>query len=478
MKKFFYSFAVFAAMMTFAACTNDIPEGPGQAEQDVIGTVNNIMSRANGRMNVNSTPLVGPEITEESFTWTDPLKVLEIFPEFITPEGNYDNFLFVSNGEPFDLVMLYSNGGYRHELGLYWYDESGVRHEENVWDEFVEEAKKPKTWVNANGQKTDQISRISDNAGAYKVQLPKGTKFGFFVTSRHNNAERNIVTESVRLDPPAGPIVACEYKFYSEQELNWNYKLLNKDGNLACQAMCNNNIDDWTVVGFEDISLTSTSCDKDFNDCVFAMNPKQHVEGEPVSESVETNLSVADKGSYDQVKLSMHIRANTDIKVVLPIADEVLADDFAIVAKHDVEASYSEPIEIANKTVELIYSITEKGYLQIETKGITQEILDYCNDNYADGLTFECNLAYGKFVLEDQPTITFSNEPTYYVTSCVNNSPEAKDVEVVWTLDGVNKIFENPKFGPEDGLNYTHRFYSTKTLEELQAEGWLRNLTE
>lgn len=482
MKKLFYSFAAVVVLFSFAACCNELeePELQEQSPEELTESIEeNIGSRAKGAAKPKGAPAVGPDVEEMPYTWTNPMEVLDIFPEFETPQGAYDNFLFVSNGEPFDLVMLYSNGGYRHQLGIYWYDEDGDCHEMDIWDEFEEMAKRPETWYNANGAVSNKLSRLSDDAGAYSITIPKGIKFGFYNHTLKNDGNKSEVVEGVRLDPPAGPIVDCIYKFYSEAEKNWNYNLLKKDGKLACQAMCTN-VDNWTLIGFEDISLTWPSCDKDFNDCVFAISPKQIIDGEPITEkvdgSVETNLSVADKGTYDQVKLSMHIRANTDIKVVLPIADPVLADDFNIVAKHDIEASYSEPIKIADHTIELVYSLTEKGYLQIETKGINQDVLDYCNNHYADGLTFECNLAYGKFVLEDTPTISFTNEPTYYVTSCVNNSSEANDFEVVWP-DVANLIYTNSKYGPDDGLNYTHRFYSNDTLEHLQSLGWLRKLT-
>lgn len=481
MKNLLYTLTAAAAFVALAACTNDLEEITEQTPDEIAESViDNIGSRVNRSAKVKGTPAETPQVTPISYTWTNPLDVLDIFPEFVTPQGIYDNFLFVSNGEPFDLVMLYSNGGYRHQMGIYWYDADGDCHEMDVWDEFEEMSKSPVTWYNANGSKSDILSRLSDDASAYTIQLPKGTKFGFYNHSLKNDGQKSEIVEGVRLDPPAGPIVDCIYKFYSEAEKNWNYNLLNKDGKLACQAMCTN-INDWTVIGFEDISLTWPSCDKDFNDCVFAINPQQIIDGQPQTEkvdgSVETNLSVANKGTYDQVKLSMHVRANTDVKIVLPIADPVLADDFAIVAKHNIEASYSEPIEIDDQTVELVYTVTEKGYLQIETKGINQKVLDYCNNHYADGLTIECNLGYGNFALDSKPIISFTNEPAFYLTTCVTNSPEAKDYEVEWPDAGA-PIFVDPTVTWGETFNYTRSYYSTSTLEDLQSKGWLKHLVK
>lgn len=46
--------------------------------------------------------------------------------------------------------MLYSNGGYRHQMGIYWYDADGDCHEMDVWDEFEEMVKRPTTWYIAS----------------------------------------------------------------------------------------------------------------------------------------------------------------------------------------------------------------------------------------------------------------------------------------------------------------------------------------
>lgn len=480
MKKISYLFLSALAIVALQSCANEDNFGDSGYDNDVVAAQTAIRSYINGAGGLNETPADAPDVERIAYHWDNSVDVFEHFPEFKTPEGCYDNFLYVSNGEPFDLVMLYSNGGYRHYMGIYWYDADGNCHEQQLWSEWDDLKGGDKVWVNANGSVTDKISRQSDEAGAYKIQLPAGTKFGFYVHSLNGNKEE--IKEAVREPMPFGPLVTHVYKFYTEQEKNWNYPVAVYDkyaenGRLSSQAMTTS-IDGWTLVGFEDISITYPSCDFDYNDCVFAINPAQHIDGTPQTErvegSVETNLSVAPKDSYDQVKLSVHVRANTDVEIVLPIANEALADDFAIVAKHDIEYAYSEPITIADQTVELLYSITKEGYLKIQTKGINQAVLDYCNNTYADGLTFECNLGFGKFDLEGTPTIAFTNEPYVYKTSCVNNSTEATDVEVVWA-DG-SLIHANPAVGPVHDLTYTHRYYSTYSLTELQGMGWLKNV--
>lgn len=467
MKKYYYLLTAAICLASMVACTND--ENGVETDQSSL-IVNALKTRTQGSMKCNEAPATSLEVEKITFHWDNPVDIFEHFPESTTPEGKFGNYLFESNGEPFNIVMLYSNGGYRHYMGIYWYDESGFCHEQEIWNEFDDEAKGSNVWENYNGSKTNlQISRKSDKAGAYKVCLPAGTRFGFYQVSVNNNSSRTLINE--KLDGKF-----YDYKFYTEQERNWNYESL-KDKELCCQTMSMQTEvggETWTIIGMEDISLTNYSCDKDFNDCVFALNPSPRIivnpQTEKVEGSVETNLSVADKGSYDQVKLSLHIRANTDVSVILPIVDPVLADDFAIVAKHDIEASYSEPLTIGTHTVELIYSLTQEGYLKIDTKGICQEVLDYCNETYADGMTFECNLAYGKFNLEGTPTITFAKEPYVYVTSCVKEDAEAHDFEVMW--ENGNAICNDA----DQESRYTHTYYSIYTLDALKEMGYLKNV--
>ncbi len=337
-----------------------------------------------------------------SYTWESPIDVFAHFPEFVTPEGYFDDFLFESNGEPFDLVMLYSNGGYRHLMGIYWY-EDGEYHEQQLWDE--REDIKAHTWVNFNGADSKgAISRKSDNAGAYTIQLPKGIKYGFFCHSLLNDEE---IKEGIRTPLPFGPIVGYTYLFYTEKEKNWSYTVAVYDkyaeqGKTVTQAMTTS-AGDWTIVGFEDRSITHPGCDRDYNDCVFAMNPRQRIEGEepvkPTADCVEVNLSVNDEhatGDFVATKLSIHVRSITDVEVFLPIDKQYYceADDM------DISLSHREPNMVYNtdpQYVEMTLADTKVTFevryedegIYVTTDGINQAVIDYCNETYGDGITFE-----------------------------------------------------------------------------------------
>ncbi len=522
MKKIIFCIATLIAAFGFSSCSSDEGFG-GNPDQELNDAKQAIKSKLFGATLLDETPKQ-VVTTLPTYHWTSPIDIVKLLPESQTPQAVYSNYFYYSNGEPFTVVMLYGNGAYTHICGIYWYDANGEYHEQDLWDENTlvqgDKSKNPKAqWYNPNLNSDSKntkglISRQSDDAGAYEINLPKNTKFGFYQKSIYGGGIVCGTTETTcskckgtgkiygvkcTTCKGTGKISAKDeshpFKFFSEKSLNWNN---------TCQTVTFNTDEDWTVVGFEDISRTGTNtsgfgCDHDFNDCVFAVNPKLNIQPLPVDPdddpvpptpvpdpdpepqpiiypnqgSVETNLSYTEKKDGDiSVRVSIHIRDTTDVTITLPFVDQALKDDFAIVAKHDVEATYSDPITINGQTVELIYSINADGNLTITTKGITAEILQYCRETYSDGLTFESNLSYPKGTkVTGTPTITFTKEPYVYITSCVNNSTEATDYEIKWEDNG-SLIYTNPKFGDPDGLNYTHCFYSTHSLEDLKKFDW------
>lgn len=441
----FLTLATVALVTMFSGCKSDDPTYPkGEADISIakapefrISSGDNILVQSQntpgapaprrapgtsvGALTYNTIP----------YTWTNPINIFEHFPEFVTPEGYYDDFLFESNGEPFDLVMLYANGGYRHLMGIYWY-ENGEYHEQQLWDERDDEA--AGTWNNFNG--TDSkgaISRKSDNAGAYTIQFPKGTKYGFFCHSLMYGEE---IKEGIHTPLPYGPIVTYTYLFYTEKEKNWSYDVAVYDkyaeqGKTVTQAMTTT-VNDWTIVGFEDMSITYPSCDRDYNDCVFAMNPRQRVQGEepvkPTADCVEVNLSVNDEhvnGDYIATKLSIHVRSLTDVEVFIPVEKQYYceADDMDISLSHrepnmvyNTDPQYVE-MTVAGTKVTFTVRYEDEG-IYVTTDGINQTVIDYCNENYGDGITFEVWNYFKAITREelkpmlDQSTVSFLDRNT------------------------------------------------------------------
>lgn len=113
-------------------------------------------------------------------------------------------------------------------------------------------------------------------------------------------------------------------------------------------------------------------------------------------DEVEINLALDEKEDGDLLEshLSMHVRSATDVKVFIPVPAQYYceADDMAIVLEHkeafEHGGPYSMEYNIGGNIVTLNVAFEEEG-IYIWTDGITQEVIDYCWENYQDGVTFE-----------------------------------------------------------------------------------------
>lgn len=134
------------------------------------------------------------------------------------------------------------------------------------------------------------------------------------------------------------------------------------------------------------------------------------VESEEIlhNNEVEVNLSVMDSHRYynDEeliTKLSIHVRTATDVTVRIPVPVEILVpkDDLDIAIRHP-ELVYGEnhkaSFEINGNTVELNVRFTDATdcagvgygyYIEVSTKGINQDVIDYCMQANGDGVNFE-----------------------------------------------------------------------------------------
>lgn len=319
-------------------------------------------------------------------------------------------------------------------MGIYWY-ENGEVIERELWVETEDVANQ--TWVNFNGSDSKgAISRKSDDAGAYSITLPKGTKFGFYC---HSTLNGNEIKEGIHTPLPFGPIVDYTYKFYTENAKNWSYDVAVYDkyaekGKTVTQSM-STSINGWTVVGFEDMSITYPSCDRDYNDCVFAMNPAQVVEGTTTDNAVEVNLSVNDKheqGDYIATKLSIHVRALTDVDVFIPVAKNYYcqADDMDISASHKyLDIVYNTTpqyvdMKIGKSAVKMTVTYTDEG-IHVTTDGVNEEVINYCDATYKDGITFEVWNYFNESIdrptlkgMLDKSTVTFlTKQPEAYINA-------------------------------------------------------------
>lgn len=162
---------------------------------------------------------------------------------------------------------------------------------------------------------------------------------------------------------------------------------------------------------------------------------------------VEVNLELVDSHTQHGIvdlasKLSIHVRHATNVTINIPIPANYIieSDDLYIFDKHYVNGVYgteSIQYEIAGQTVTLNVDITDEG-LQITTEGINEQVIEYCQEHYKDGINFEVWTYYQgdgrESILEslNESTITFTNNPRYYINAF------GYDWNELDKLDGVN----------------------------------------
>lgn len=394
MKNLFYVFGLF--ILFLSGCTNNF-------EDDIVPINDNrndkvyFLSR-NIYLNSYSTRASNDILNIEkiNYEWENPIDIFERFPESKKPEGTYGDYVFESNGQPFNVIMLYSNGAYSHELGLYYYDENGDTTNVKLW---VETEESSSDWRNEGGSKTPSgISRLTDNAGAYIITIPEGTRFGFYQISYQGGKIK---------DDGHGN----NYIFFTEQELNYN----NDIQSMSYQTIVNNQ--SWTIIGMEDIGLPGG--DKDYNDVVFALNPspkmiaKDDETGEEIevipecsyTGEVEFDIYYQEHKDWNEIKTSIHLRDTVDAKVFIPIPKEYQCDvdDFAIrVSQPDNIYYKTDKVKVGADWYDVTYYVSHKSDgIEIFLKGSKlAEVLKKSREIYDDGITLEVHsyIAYERLI--------------------------------------------------------------------------------
>ena len=122
-------------------------------------------------------------------------------------------------------------------------------------------------------------------------------------------------------------------------------------------------------------------------------------EGNENSDSVEVNFSINERNyPSNDTKLSIHVRSVSDVTVFIPASAEYYckADDMHIVQSHKNNVEVSSLIEHAEMTIDgnkvgLDITFAENG-ITIKTSGMNENVQNYLQREYQDGLTFEiCN---------------------------------------------------------------------------------------
>ncbi len=218
-----------------------------------------------------------------------------------------------------------------------------------------------------------------------------------------------------------------------------------------------------------------------------------------VEENVEVNFSLNADTASAQTKLSIHIRQATDVKVVIPVPDEyyIDKDDMFIVLQHEGEQyTYNELAQEVTYTFEInenVYTVTvtvefNSDNITITTDGMNQEILDYLNKVYSDGLTVEVNNYFNTYLsraelaaLLDKTTIEFldmSAAEVNYINTQNSTTKQVDENGMIVLYDTAGNVIEYYTIGgystvtEADGSTWEKAYYvTTLTDEELVALG-------
>ena len=396
-------------------------------------------------------------------------------------EGLETDFIFYAERDvTFEIYPVFSQTTTPNSLGLFYYDNDGVYHEETVWNNMqpwdLTETKYDEpvldSWVDDPNHWSGEGGYYSQWGVTYskgvKISIPAGYKFGFFWSG---NTDTGAATT-----------------YYTSFEKNEEIYCTDGGGNRLDPETTSQFhavtfvLDGKTYIGFEDWS------DFDFQDWVFTCDQKltivpssdpvipddddngddttPGIPGDDHTSEVETNLHITDKdGKYPESHLSIHVRTAADIDMFIPMPLDMVcpADDLEIVKRHfEGETIHGGTFENAEKdedgkitmqggllskvdyqigewTVSLYVEYVVAGYTSIDgdtfsedgihiwTEGLegNTALMEYLQNEYGDGITFEIWNYYNEdadlFVLKqylDRAIIKFIGQlPDYYINA-------------------------------------------------------------
>ena len=221
---------------------------------------------------------------------------------------------------------------------------------------------------------------------------------------------------------------------------------------------------------------------------------------------VEINLSINDLHMNEEgeakyeiedliSKLSIHLRAASDVTIVLPVPATMYCDqdDFAVFGTHEalmaftgesstktvtVRPASAEGVEPAVEALTVNLTVTYTpggegvGNITITTEGMSQPVLDYCKATYADGLNIEIyNYFKGsavntiealKAVLEGSKVTFGSVENVDYYINAFNQTKEGEKFGQDCTVAPTGNDFDDPTEGEHFNGSKYNQIYSKK----------------
>lgn len=357
-------------------------------------------------------------------------------------------------------------------LGIFYYDENGQLHKQRVWEGMNPRDTELTVEQEDNNAKT--VMRVE----GIRVTVKAGYKFGFFWEGRSSTAQR------------------CEW--YSIAELNEPAQQLKGEEIYSTHAGTFE-IDGVTFMGFEDW------IDFDYQDWVFFVDPSLKTVPShdklpdfttPPSEDnnddvdqpavnsrhneVEINLALEDK-DYLSSHLSMHIRHATDVEVIIPVPEQYYceADDMAIIENKKGDllvhgGPYRTEYNINGNIVSLNVEYLPNG-IRIWTDGINEDVIEYCKENYGDGITFEVWNYFNDVIpredllyLLNRATVRFlDSEPDSYINAFTEEGGQRNpDDCTVSIVENQTDDYGQGKEGPHKNGSNFNMIYDKKNPSE------------
>lgn len=218
-------------------------------------------------------------------------------------------------------------------------------------------------------------------------------------------------------------------------------------------------------------------------------------------DEVEINLSILDSHEYDikdlVSKLSIHVRAATDVEVFIPVPAMYYCDmdDLNVMLKHEDElmsygkesvASYEI---IPGHTVTVTVTFADNG-IKIITDGIDEDIIAYCKDTYGDGVNFEIWNYFNNVIEIDglmQNAVTREQLQVYLNNSTVKFLDKVPDMfvnafhddenENIWPgdctvtpVDEQINYFDEPYEGPHYNASEYNQIYVNKEAGKTEED--------
>lgn len=327
----------------------------------------------------------------------------------ILQEGQYNNNVldkdFMYHAEEditFEMFpVMQSTSHSPNYLGVFYYDSEGQLHKEIVWD-------------NINLYNLSDWEHNQGRSRGIRLTIKKGYKFGFFIEGMD---EHGVITP-----------------YYSLAELNPMSNVFgqNATNNIHAGTFEKNGetyicFEDWVDFDYQDIIFASFAHlptvdgddllpdDEEVDNPVTPDTPEEPEVTPPgdngdqdgdddddseivvqTDDEVEINLALDNKNNkYLESHLSMHVRSATDVEVFIPVPAKYYcdADDMNIVLdKVDENLMHGGPyrteILVGSNSVYLNVEFKTDG-IKIWTDGINEEVIDFCRENYNDGITFE-----------------------------------------------------------------------------------------